>query len=171
MVGIGGSLLYFIEDYDEGRTPYDGQYNWLGECDPQPEGAGFYYLDHLTHNVMQGNMDTWYKFYATAFNFREIKFFDIQGKMTGLTSRALTSPCGKIRIPINESSDDKSQIVEYLRRHETLSQDTVEYSLAMLMNMCLCRAGRTACEGLDVFSILDAPVGLVAECRILVDLA
>ena len=118
VVGIGGSLLYFIEDYDEGRTPYDGQYNWLGECDPQPEGAGFYYLDHLTHNVMQGNMDTWYKFYATAFNFREIKFFDIQGKMTGLTSRALTSPCGKIRIPINESSDDKSQIVEYLRRYK-----------------------------------------------------
>lgn len=63
-------------------------------------------------------MDTWYSFYATAFNFREIRFFDIKGKLTGLTSRALTSPCGKIRIPINESADDKSQIEEYLREYK-----------------------------------------------------
>ena len=117
VVGIGGSLLYFIEDYDEGKSPYDRNFDWLGERDPQPSGAGFYYLDHLTHNVRQGNMDTWYKFYATAFNFREIKFFNIQGKITGLTSRALTSPCGKIRIPINESSDDQSQIEEYLKEY------------------------------------------------------
>jgi len=118
VIGIGGSLLYFIEDYDAGRSPYDADFNWLGERDPEPEGAGFYYLDHLTHNVMQGNMDTWYDFYATAFNFREIRFFDIKGKLTGLTSRALTSPCGKIRIPINESADDKSQIEEYLREYK-----------------------------------------------------
>jgi 4-hydroxyphenylpyruvate dioxygenase len=116
--GIGGSLLYFIEDYDEGRSPYDRNFTWNAERDPKPEGAGFYYLDHLTHNVMRGNMNTWYKFYATAFNFREIRFFDIQGKLTGLTSRALTSPCGKIRIPINESSDDSSQIEEYLRAYK-----------------------------------------------------
>ena len=63
-------------------------------------------------------MDSWYKFYAETFKFREIRFFDIEGKMTGLTSRALTSPCGKIRIPINESSDDKSQIEEYLRQYK-----------------------------------------------------
>ncbi len=118
VIGIGGSLLYFIEDYDAGRSPYDRDFTWLGERDPQPQGAGFHYIDHLTHNVMQGNMDTWYRFYATAFNFTEIKFFDIQGRMTGLTSRALTSPCGRIRIPINESSDDQSQIVEYLRRYK-----------------------------------------------------
>ncbi|MBT0956913.1 4-hydroxyphenylpyruvate dioxygenase [Alphaproteobacteria bacterium KMM 3653] len=116
--GIGDSLLYFIEDYDEGRSPYDTDYEWLGERDPAPEGAGFFYLDHLTHNVMRGNMDTWYKFYATAFNFKEIKFFDIKGKVTGLTSRALTSPCGKIRIPINESADENSQIEEYLREYK-----------------------------------------------------
>jgi len=66
---------------------------------------------------MRGNMDTWYRFYSEAFNFTEIRFFDIKGKMTGLTSRALTSPCGKIRIPINESTDDKSQIEEYLKRY------------------------------------------------------
>jgi 4-hydroxyphenylpyruvate dioxygenase len=118
VVGIGGSLLYFIEDYDQGRSPYDHEFLWLGERDPQPKGAGFYYLDHLTHNVRRGNMDTWYRFYATAFNFREIRFFDIQGKMTGLTSRALTSPCGKIRIPINESADEHSQIEEYLKQYK-----------------------------------------------------
>lgn len=120
--GIGGSLLYFIEDYDEGRSPYDKDYNWTSEPnlgrDPKPEGAGFYYLDHLTHNVMRGNMDTWYRFYAEAFNFKEIRFFDIKGKFTGLTSRALTSPCGKIRIPINESADATSQIEEYLNEYK-----------------------------------------------------
>lgn len=118
VIGIGGSLLYFIEDYDDGKTPYDADFEWVGECDPRPEGAGFYYIDHLTHNVMQGNMETWYRFYATAFNFKEIRFFDIKGKVTGLTSRALTSPCGKIRIPINESADDQSQIEEYLREYK-----------------------------------------------------
>lgn len=116
--GIGGSLLYFIEDYDAGRSPYDQDYDWISIRDPKPEGAGFYYLDHLTHNVMRGNMDTWYKFYATAFNFKEIRFFDIKGKLTGLTSRALTSPCGKIRIPINESADETSQIEEYLKEYK-----------------------------------------------------
>ncbi|MEL7468925.1 MAG: 4-hydroxyphenylpyruvate dioxygenase [Pseudomonadota bacterium] len=118
VVGIGGSLLYFVEDYDQGRSPYDAEFEWLDERDPQPDGASFYYIDHLTHNVMRGNMSTWYDFYAKAFNFREIRFFDIEGKLTGLTSRALTSPCGKIRIPINESSDDHSQIEEYLKQYK-----------------------------------------------------
>ncbi len=117
VIGIGGSLLYLVDDYDDGRCPYDRDFDWLGERDPQPEGAGFYYLDHLTHNVMRGNMDTWYDFYATAFGFREIRFFDIKGKVTGLTSRALTSPCNKIRIPINESADETSQIEEYLKEY------------------------------------------------------
>ena len=118
VIGIGGSLLYFIETYDDRGSPYSDDYAWVGEVDSQPAGVGFYYIDHLTHNVMRGNMDTWYKFYAKTFNFREIRYFDIAGKLTGLTSRALTSPCGKIRIPINESSDDKSQIEEYLRAYK-----------------------------------------------------
>ena len=117
VIGIGGSLLYFIEDYDNGRSPYDADFEWLGERDPKPFGVGFYYLDHLTHNVVKGNMDTWFKFYCDTFNFREIRFFDIEGKFTGLLSRALTSPCGKIRIPINEDRGDKGQIVEYLKRY------------------------------------------------------
>jgi len=118
VIGIGGSLLYFAETYGEEGSCYEEEYAWLGERDPRPEGAGFYYLDHLTHNVARGNMSTWYDFYAKAFNFREIRFFDIKGKQTGLTSRALTSPDGKIRIPINESADENSQIEEYLRAYK-----------------------------------------------------
>jgi 4-hydroxyphenylpyruvate dioxygenase len=118
VVGIGGSLLYLVETYGEASSPYAEEYAWLGEVDPQPKGVGFYYLDHLTHNVMRGNMDTWYKFYSEVFNFREIRFFDIAGRQTGLTSRALTSPDGKIRIPINESADDKSQIEEFLKEYK-----------------------------------------------------
>src|SRR5271165_5262960 len=78
------------------------EFEWLGEVDPRPKGVGFYYLDHLTHNVKRGNMDKWFGFYAGLFNFRQIRFFDIEGRLTGLYSRALTSPCGRIRIPINE---------------------------------------------------------------------
>jgi len=118
LVGIGGSLLYLVDTYGDKGSCYAAEYDWTGAPDPRPEGIGFFYLDHLTHNVIRGNMETWYRFYADTFNFREIRFFDIQGKHTGLTSRALTSPCGKIRIPINESSDDKSQIEEYLRRYK-----------------------------------------------------
>ena len=79
-----------------------------------PSGAGLCYIDHLTHNVYRGRMNDWAGFYERLFNFREIRYFDIEGKMTGLKSRAMTSPDGKIRIPINESADDKSQIEEYL---------------------------------------------------------
>ena len=118
VVGIGGSLLYFVERYGDDGSAYEDEFEWLGEADPLPKGVGFSYLDHLTHNVVRGNMDTWVKFYHDVFNFREIKFFDIKGKMTGLTSRALTSPCGKIRIPINESTDENSQIEEYLREYK-----------------------------------------------------
>jgi 4-hydroxyphenylpyruvate dioxygenase len=81
------------------------------------ESAGLACIDHLTHNVARGNMNHWTGFYERLFNFREIRYFDIEGKKTGLFSRALTSPCGKIRIPINESQDDKSQIEEYLREY------------------------------------------------------
>ncbi|KMK68442.1 4-hydroxyphenylpyruvate dioxygenase [Puniceibacterium sp. IMCC21224] len=118
VIGIGGSLLYFVDTYGAGGSCYEAEYNWLGDRDPKPEGFGFYYLDHLTHNVIRGNMDTWYSFYAKTFYFREIRFFDIKGKQTGLTSRALTSPDGKIRIPINESADANSQIEEYLREYK-----------------------------------------------------
>ncbi len=112
--GIGGSLIYFIEDYYD-TSPYNGEFDWLRQS--KPAGVGFHYLDHLTHNVHKGNMDLWFRFYGDLFNFREIRFFDIEGKFTGLTSRALTSPCGRIRIPINEDRGETGQIVEYLKRY------------------------------------------------------
>ncbi|MEA3024654.1 MAG: 4-hydroxyphenylpyruvate dioxygenase [Alphaproteobacteria bacterium] len=115
--GIGGSLLYFVDRYGAKGSPYDAEFTWTGERDPRPKGVGFHYLDHLTHNVKRGNMDTWFGFYAKLFGFRQIRFFDIEGKHTGLFSRALTSPCGRIRIPINESADENSQIEEYLREY------------------------------------------------------
>jgi len=115
--GIGGSLLYFVDRYGAKGSPYADDFAWVGKADPRPKGVGFCYLDHLTHNVKRGNMDQWFGFYSKLFNFRQIRFFDIEGKLTGLFSRALTSPCGRIRIPINESADDKSQIEEYLRQY------------------------------------------------------
>jgi 4-hydroxyphenylpyruvate dioxygenase len=92
-------------------------FRWLDGADPHPTTHGLTVIDHLTHNVHRGRMDAWSGFYERLFNFREIRYFDIEGKLTGLKSKAMTSPCGQIRIPINESSDDKSQIEEYLRAY------------------------------------------------------
>ena len=113
--GIGGSLVYLVDRYGE-RTIYDVDFVPV----EQPAGitpAGLTYIDHLTHNVHRGYMDKWAGFYEKRFNFREVRYFDIEGRKTGLFSRAMTSPCGKIRIPINESQDDKSQIEEYLKEY------------------------------------------------------
>ncbi len=113
--GIGGSLIYFIDQYYD-TSPYNDEFEWITQS--KPRGEGFFYLDHLTHNVYKGNMDKWFRFYGDLFNFREIRFFDIQGKFTGLFSRALTSPCGRIRIPINEDRGETGQIVSYLRKYK-----------------------------------------------------
>ena len=112
--GIGGSLLYFVDRYGAKGSAYDAEFEWLGAKDPRPAGAGLYYIDHLTHNVHRGRMDVWTGFYEKLFNFRQIRFFDIEGRASGLFSRALTSPDGKIRIPINEDAGDSGQIEEYL---------------------------------------------------------
>ena len=111
--GIGGTLIYLIDD--DGM--YERDFDFYPDVEKMPKGVGFTYIDHLTHNVLRGHMDVWAKFYEDIFNFREIRYFDIEGKLTGLKSRAMTSPCGKIRIPLNESSDDKSQIAEFLDRY------------------------------------------------------
>src|SRR5260370_4290954 len=113
--GSGGSLIYLVDLYGE-RWIYDVVFRAVSGTGPA-EGAGFTLSDHLPHNVGRGRMDVWAGFYEKLFNFREIRYFDIEGKHTGLLSRAMTSPCGKIRIPINESQDDKSQIEEYLREY------------------------------------------------------
>jgi 4-hydroxyphenylpyruvate dioxygenase len=112
--GIGDSLIYLVDRYGSKGSIYDVDFEYLSGVDPNPKGVGLTYIDHLTHNVHRGRMAEWADFYERLFNFREIRYFDIEGKLTGLKSKAMTSPCGKIRIPINESTDDKSQIQEYL---------------------------------------------------------
>jgi 4-hydroxyphenylpyruvate dioxygenase len=116
--GIGGSLLYLVDRYGAKGSLYDEAFDWTGSRDPRPEGQGLYYLDHLTHNVGRGRMDLWAGFYERLFSFRKTRYFDIKGEYTGLFSRALTSPDGKIRIPINESADENSQIEEYLHAYK-----------------------------------------------------
>ena len=114
--GIGGSYLYLVDRYGAHEI-YDVDFTPIeGAAEKEAENAvGLTYLDHLTHNVNRGNMDVWKDFYERVFNFREIRYFDIEGQQTGLLSRAMTSPDGKIRIPLNESQDDHSQIEEFLR--------------------------------------------------------
>src|SRR5947207_11145250 len=112
--GIGDSLIYLVDRYGPKGSIYDVDFEILPGVDPNPKGVGLTYIDHLTHNVHRGRMAEWADFYQRLFNFREIRYFDIEGKLAGLKSKAMTSPCGKIRIPINESTDDKSQIQEYL---------------------------------------------------------
>ena len=125
--GIGDSLIYFVDRWrgkDAARgigagaigdiSIYDVDFVAIPGAAANPVGNGLTYIDHLTHNVHRGRMKEWSEFYENLFGFREMRYFDIEGKLTGLKSKAMTSPCGKIRIPINESSDDKSQIAEYL---------------------------------------------------------
>lgn len=117
--GIGGSRLYLVDRYGD-KSIYDIDFDYAEDW--QAEAAaldtGLTYIDHLTHNVHRGQMSVWAEFYEKLFNFREIRYFDIAGKHTGLFSKAMTSPCGKIRIPLNESQDEHSQIEEYLRDYK-----------------------------------------------------
>ncbi len=115
--GIGGSLIYLVDRFTS-PSIYDIDFVPIEGAELDPKGVGLSLVDHLTHNVHRGQMDEWAGFYERLFNFREIRYFDIEGKLTGLKSRAMTSPCGQIRIPINESRDDKSQIEEYLAAYK-----------------------------------------------------
>jgi 4-hydroxyphenylpyruvate dioxygenase len=121
--GIGDSLLYLVDRWRGKQRAaggmgdisiYDVDFVALPEASVAPRGFGLTTIDHLTHNLHRGRMKEWAEFYERLFNFREVRYFDIEGKLTGLKSKAMTSPCGKIRIPINKSVDDKSQIAEYL---------------------------------------------------------
>ena len=112
--GIGGAILYLIDRYEEGSAIYDIDFEYLDGVDRHPEGCGFHLIDHLTHNVYRGRMAYWADYYEKLFNFREIRYFDIKGEYTGLTSRAMTAPDGKIRIPLNEEAGGQGQIEEYL---------------------------------------------------------
>ena len=117
--GIGNSIIYLIDRYDSGKSElsiYDIDFEYLEGVDRNPEGCGFTLIDHLTHNVYGGRMTYWADFYEKLFNFQEIRYFDIKGEYTGLTSKALTAPDGKIRIPLNEEGKSGGgQIEEFLR--------------------------------------------------------
>jgi len=152
--GVGDSLLYLVDRWRgknsaDGKPTgaigdisiYDADFVAIPGAEANPVGDGLTYIDHLTHNVHRGRMKEWADFYERLFNFREVRYFDIEGKLTGLKSKAMTSPCGKIRIPINESSDDKSQIAEYLNeyhgegiQHIALGTDGIYDSVEGLRN-------------------------------------
>jgi 4-hydroxyphenylpyruvate dioxygenase len=116
--GIGGAPLYLIDRYEEGRSIYDIDFEFLDGVERHPVGCGLKVIDHLTHNVYRGRMAYWADFYQRLFNFRELRYFDIKGEYTGLTSKAMTAPDGLIRIPLNEeSSRGTGQIEEFLMRY------------------------------------------------------
>ncbi|KHK51874.1 4-hydroxyphenylpyruvate dioxygenase [Ralstonia sp. A12] len=123
--GIGDSLIYLVDRWSgkNGAQPgdignisiYDVDFVPIAGANPNPTGHGLTYIDHLTHNVYRGRMKEWAEFYERFFNFREVRYFDIEGQVTGVKSKAMTSPCGNIRIPINEEGTEKAgQIQEYL---------------------------------------------------------
>ncbi|MEV4932236.1 4-hydroxyphenylpyruvate dioxygenase [Sphingobium sp. LMA1-1-1.1] len=119
--GIGGSIIYLIDRYEDengGLSIYDIDFVYEPGVERHPEGAGFRIIDHLTHNVYGGRMAHWASFYERVFGFREIRYFDIKGEYTGLTSKAMTAPDGKIRIPLNEEGKaGGGQIEEFLRAY------------------------------------------------------
>ena len=120
--GIGGAFIYLVDRYGA-QSIYDVDFKPIaGAAEAEAANAcGLTYLDHLTHNVFRGNMAVWADYYERIFNFREIRYFDIEGKVSGLFSKAMTSPCGKIRIPLNESKGEPGktdQIEEFLQRYK-----------------------------------------------------
>lgn len=172
---IGGSLIYFV---DKQHLPFANE--WVKtSAIPSSTTAGLTQIDHLTHNVFRGHMDQWASFYQSIFNFKEIRFFNITGKMTGLISRALASPCGNIKIPLNESKDDKSQIEEFLIdyrgegiQHVALYTDNIYHTVKTLRE-----------RGVDFLDVPDTyyervtqrvpwhqePLALLQEEKILID--
>ena len=115
--GIGGAPLYLIDRYREPSSIYDIDFEFFADAERHPAGCGLLEIDHLTHNVYRGRMDHWARFYESLFNFRESRYFDIKGEYSGLHSRAMTAPDGRIRIPLNEeASNSAGQIEEFLMR-------------------------------------------------------
>ena len=140
--GIGGAPLYLIDRFEEGKSIYDIDFKFHPGVDHHPRGHGLKTLDHLTHNVYRGRMAFWAAFYERLFNFREMRFFDIKGEYTGLTSKAMTAPDGRIRIPLNEeSSRGAGQIEEFLMQfngegiqHVALASDDLLSTVDSLRN-------------------------------------
>src|SRR5437764_3334122 len=138
--GIGGSLIYLVDRYGE-NTIYDVDFVPLAPEQAAP-CVGLTGIDHLTHNVHRGRMALWAEYYERLFNFRKVRYFDIEGQLTGLRSKAMTSPDGKIRIPINESADDKSQIAEYLEAYHGEGIQHIALAAADIYNTVEALRGR-----------------------------
>jgi 4-hydroxyphenylpyruvate dioxygenase len=145
--GIGGAPLYLIDRFEEGKSIYDIDFHFIDGVDPHPAGHGLKLLDHLTHNVYRGRMAFWANFYERLFNFREIRYFDIQGEYTGLTSKAMTAPDGLIRIPLNEESrQGGGQIEEFLMQ---FNGEGIQH-IALLTDDILASVDRLQMAGIPV---------------------
>lgn len=115
--GVGGSLVYLVDGYSDPDLYTHFGFRPLAVPNLVPE-KGFLAIDHLTNNVQKGTMETWARFYKSVFGFTEVRYFDIRGAKTGLSSYALRSPCGKFCIPINEATEAKSQINEFIDEYK-----------------------------------------------------
>ncbi|MDO8286484.1 MAG: 4-hydroxyphenylpyruvate dioxygenase, partial [Rhodoferax sp.] len=147
--GIGGAPLYLIDRFEDGKSIYDIDFNFIDGVDRHPPGHGLKLIDHLTHNVYRGRMAFWGGFYEKLFNFREIRYFDIQGEYTGLTSRAMTAPDGKIRIPLNEESKQGGgQIEEFLLK---FNGEGIQH-IALICDDLLATVDRLALAGVPLMS-------------------
>jgi 4-hydroxyphenylpyruvate dioxygenase len=151
--GIGGAPLYLIDRFEEGRSIYDIDFDFLPGVDRCPPGHGLKQVDHLTHNVYRGRMGFWANFYERLFNFRELRYFDIQGEYTGLTSKAMTAPDGKIRIPLNEESGrGAGQIEEFLMK---FNGEGIQH-VALLTDDLLATIDRLQLAGVPLMSAPNA---------------
>ncbi len=132
--GIGGAILYLIDRYEDGASIYDIDFRFLPGVPRRPEGCGLLDIDHLTHNVYRGRMAYWARYYEKLFNFREIRYFDIKGQHTGLQSRAMSAPDGKIRIPLNEERSGNGQIEEFLMAYNGEGIQHIAFSCESLLD-------------------------------------
>ncbi|MEY4414681.1 MAG: hypothetical protein RIQ53_1974 [Pseudomonadota bacterium] len=148
--GIGGAPLYLIDRFEPGRSIYDIDFEWVDGVETHPVGHGLTRIDHLTHNVYRGRMAYWAGFYEKLFNFREIRYFDIQGEYTGLSSKAMTAPDGQIRIPLNEEAGrgGSGQIEEFLMQ---FNGEGIQH-IALLTDDILATIDRLALSGVPLMT-------------------
>lgn len=161
--GIGGAYVYLVDRYGA-QSIYDVDFRAIpGAAEQEAKNnVGLTYLDHLTHNVFRGNMATWAQYYERIFNFREIRYFDIEGKLTGLVSKAMTSPCGKIRIPLNESKGEPGkvdQIQEFLDAYRGEGIQHIALGSANLYDT----VDRLRANGVELQDTIDAYFDLIDQ--------
>ncbi|ACB32709.1 4-hydroxyphenylpyruvate dioxygenase [Leptothrix cholodnii SP-6] len=161
--GIGGAPLYLIDRFKDGESVYDIDFAFIEGVDRHPVGHGLKLIDHLTHNVYRGRMAFWGAFYEKLFNFKEIRYFDIQGEYTGLTSRAMTAPDGKIRIPLNEeSSKGSGQIEEFLMK---FNGEGIQH-VALICDDLLATVDRLALAGVPLMTAPSASYYEMLDARL-----